>query len=257
MENKINKYGLLNSLLSIINNLDESDSKVVIAKYLLSNFDTIENINIFDAADECFVTRASIRRFCQYIGFENFRDLKSEKPSYNYYKLETDTKPYPDFLASQISEMVVECNKNLLPQLEHMVERMIESDEIVFLISDIYTSRCLEFQKEMILSGKMVRIVSHHFDDNRILMEMKEKTLLVVISITGGFVKKMKSFIQPLHAKKILMTSISDQEILEEFHYVLTIGNPYLPPSKTIYHTFAVEYYLDILSHEHRQRIMK
>lgn len=54
----INKYGFLNALISIINSEEEDNSKVVIAKYLLQNFERIHRLNIYEAADECFVTRA-------------------------------------------------------------------------------------------------------------------------------------------------------------------------------------------------------
>ena len=85
---EINKYGLLNALLNIINTYEEDSSKVVIAKYLLSNFSNINQINIYDAAEECAVSRASIRRFSQDIGFENFRNLKQEKLEYEFYSEE-------------------------------------------------------------------------------------------------------------------------------------------------------------------------
>ena len=84
--NDINRFGLLNALLNIINNFDEEDSKVIIAKYFLKNIDRIEEINIYNAADECFVARSSIRRFAKYIGFNNFRNLKQDHETYNYYK---------------------------------------------------------------------------------------------------------------------------------------------------------------------------
>ena len=85
---EINKYGLLNALLNIINTYEEDSSKVVIAKYLLSNFSNINQINIYDAAEECAVSRASIRRFNQDIGFENFWNLKQEKLEYEFYSEE-------------------------------------------------------------------------------------------------------------------------------------------------------------------------
>ena len=46
---KINKYGLLNALINVINNEDESSPKVIIAKYFLENFNNLHKMNIFDA----------------------------------------------------------------------------------------------------------------------------------------------------------------------------------------------------------------
>ena len=252
---EINKYGFLNALLGIVNNFDEEDSKVVIAKYLLKNFRNIDNINIFDAADECFVTRASIRRFSKYIGFDNFRNLKTDHEQYSYYEAIERVVDYPEFLANQITQMVHSCNQVLKLELDNMIEKIVACDEIVFLISDVYSSRCLEFQKELILSGKMVRIVSYNFYNNKTLKSMSEHTLLIVISITGGFGKRINEFVQNLHCVKTIMTSIDEQDVTEGYDFVFHVGGINLPASKTIYHSFAVEYYLDIISNEYRKQL--
>ncbi|WP_271000373.1 MurR/RpiR family transcriptional regulator [Listeria seeligeri] len=254
---KINKYGLLNALLSIINNLDESNSKVIIAKYFLRNFDRIDEINIFDAADECFVTRKSIRRFAKSIGFDNFRDLKMDHEEYNYYKKQEEIPSYHLYHANQISQMVLEISKNISSELDVVIENIIACEEIVFLVSDIYSSECLEFQKKMILSGKMVRIVSFNFSENELLKKVVKDRLLFVISVSGGFKNKIDDFIHILDCKKVILTSISDKNSLANYDLVLPVGEISQPVGKTIYHTFAVEYYLDILHYEYEKKIQE
>ena len=167
--NELNKFGLLNSLLGIINNYDEDDSKVIIAKYFLTHFDRLDDINIFDAADECFVTRTSIRRFAKFIGFDNFRHLKKDHEQYDYYLQFDEKENYSDYLSDQINQMATNLRNVVGIEIEEIVRTIIESREIIFLVSDIYGARCLEFQKEMIFSGKMVRIVSYNFSDSKVL----------------------------------------------------------------------------------------
>lgn len=254
---EINKYGLLNALLGIINNFDESDSKVIIAKYFLRNFDRIDEINIFDAADECFVTRTSIRRFAKFIGFDNFRTLKSDHEHYNYYKNTEDVTDYPVYLAEQMSKMVLDLSQRIGPEIDTIIEKMIDCNEIVFLASDIYSSRCLEFQKEMILSGKMVRVVSYNFSDNKILGNIHPDSLLVVISISGGFISQIDKFTRNINCRKVIMTSVKDAALLKNYDLVLPVGENDQPAAKTIYHTFAVEYFLDVIHHEYQKRLRK
>lgn len=256
--NDINRFGLLNALLSVINNFDEEDSKVIIAKYFLKNIDRIEEINIYDAADECFVARSSIRRFAKYIGFNNFRNLKQDHESYHYYKdLDEITDNYPTILADQIATMVHEASKKINNEIEKIVEYIDECSEIVFLVSDIYSSRCLDFQKEMIFLGKMVRIISYNFSDNKILMNSSSDTLLMIISVSGGFMKEIEGFTKQLICKKVVITSKVTPAVLDSYDLVLSIGNMQQPASRTIYHTYGVEYYLDIIRHEFRKKIGK
>lgn len=52
MAQELNRYGVLNSLISILNEGEEDSSDVVIAKYLLQNFNHLQNLNIYDMAGE-------------------------------------------------------------------------------------------------------------------------------------------------------------------------------------------------------------
>lgn len=83
MAQELNRYGVLNSLISILNEGEEDSSDVVIAKYLLQNFNHLQNLNIYDMAGECFVSRATIRRFAQRLGFDNFKILKNQFESFH------------------------------------------------------------------------------------------------------------------------------------------------------------------------------
>lgn len=57
---RINKWGLLNSLIEIVNNESSDDPHAILARHFLKNFDRIGQLNIYDLAEECFTSRASI-----------------------------------------------------------------------------------------------------------------------------------------------------------------------------------------------------
>ncbi|MHC5228957.1 MurR/RpiR family transcriptional regulator [Enterococcus sp. LJL99] len=253
----LNKYGLLNSLLGIINNYDEDDSRVIIAKYFLKHFDKLDEINIFDAAAECYVTRTSIRRFAKFIGFDNFRHLKKEPEQYNYYINFDERDSYPDYLADQISEMAINLKSQNKKEIHDIANAMINSREIVFLISDIYGSRCLEFQKEMIYSGKMVRIVAYNFSESKILKRIEPNDLIIVISVLGNFTYQVADLINSIECSKAIITSMDDGNVLKEYDLVFPVVKVGNLNSKTVYHTLAIEYYLDVIYHEYRNQLRK
>lgn len=255
--NELNKFGLLNSLLGIINNYDEDDSKVIIAKYFLTHFDRLDDINIFDAADECFVTRTSIRRFAKFIGFDNFRHLKKDHEQYDYYLQFDEKENYPDYLSDQINQMATNLRNVVGIEIEEIVRTIIESREIIFLVSDIYGARCLEFQKEMIFSGKMVRIVSYNFSDSKVLKRIDSNDLIIVISVLGSFTHQVNDFINQLDCRKAIMTSVEDSDILKNYDLILPMGEVGHPSTKTVYHTLAIEYYLDVVYHEYQKQLRK
>lgn len=255
--NELNKYGLLNSLLGIINNYDEDDSRVIIAKYFLTHFDRLDEINIYDAADECFVTRTSIRRFAKFIGFDNFRHLKKDHEQYDYYLQFDEKDNYPGYLADQIIQMADTLRNVVGTEIDQIVKTIMSSREIIFLVSDIYGARCLEFQKEMIFSGKMVRIVSYNYSESKVLKNIDPDDLIIVISVLGSFTYQFNDFINTLHCKKAIMTSMEDDEMLDRYDLVLPMGEIGHPSSKTVYHTLAIEYYLDVVYHEYQKQVRK
>ena len=71
-------FSLMTALLAVMNESEPKDPYYVLAQYFLYHFDQLRDLNIYDVADACYVSRSGIRRFCQSIGFDNFSDMKAE-----------------------------------------------------------------------------------------------------------------------------------------------------------------------------------
>lgn len=247
----VNKFGLLNSLLHIINSHEEDSVKVIISKYLLENFEVIHEINIYEAAETCDVSRATIRRFYQDIGFTNFKSLKEDKVDYDFY-LDSPKDNYDSYLSTQVIKMVEACNEMFRLKKESIVYELERAKEIVFLVSDVYTSRCLEFQKEMILLGKMVRIVSYNFEYNLMLNQLESDALVIVISISGGFLKEISDYLSTIKSRKLIISSLDEKLIDMDYNLLVQLGKYNEVIGKSVYHTFAIEYFLELLLNEYK-----
>ena len=83
---------------------------VVLAQYLLYHFDQLKDLNIYDVAEACFVSRSGIRRFCQSIGFDNFSDIKAEAEEWqrqcNYFIGYSMRPQYKNYLSGSITAMM-------------------------------------------------------------------------------------------------------------------------------------------------------
>ena len=79
---RFNRWGLMNSLIAILNEGNDS-TDVFIAKYFMKNFGRMHDLNVYDVAQECFVDRATIRRFAQKLGYANFKEMKEQFENYN------------------------------------------------------------------------------------------------------------------------------------------------------------------------------
>ena len=246
----INKWGLLNSLISLINEGVEDASDVTIAKCLLENYNNIQDLNIYDIAEECFVSRATIRRMAKKLGFENFKDLKSQfanfSDNYSFYRTGIDNDMLGNTVAHQIFEMANECEQFFTNhKIELIVRQLKQASQIVFLTSDIYSRQSSEFQKAMILSGKMVRVVSAKFDDNEILATLKATDILIVISISGFFVSQVMPFVKQSKAKKILLTTVQKDLFKSLFDEIWYLSSQPKIKYRSVYTVYATQYCLE------------
>ncbi|GFH89556.1 hypothetical protein IMSAGC002_00801 [Lachnospiraceae bacterium] len=259
---RINKWGLLNSLIEIVNNESSDDPHAILAQYFLKNFDRIGRLNVYDLAEECYTSRASIRRFCKSLGYENFVDIKNEfeeyiKESSHYYRNCTDSENYMQLLSSQIYEMTQQINRNIGLQIEEIVTVIHQSKQIVFLVSDIYTRQCTEFQKEMILSGKMTYVVNQQYINANILKQLSAEDLFITISVGGFFAKETLKLVEDLPACKMLLTSNGNEKFRESYDKVFYMSGEEDGRNRSVYHMFGIEYCLEIIYLEYYKRFLK
>ncbi len=253
LDNDINKWGLLNSLISIINEGEENSAEVSIAKYLLTNYERMQDLNIYDVAEECFVSRATIRRMAQNLGFDNFKALKNQflkfPNIYSFYHSGIDGSAPGSDMRQQISNMAEECESFFTRErLEVITQEMNSASQIVFLMSDVYSRQSSEFQKAMILAGKMVRVVSRKYYDNEVLANLKANDIVIVVSISGFFVSQMLPVIEISNAKKVLLTTIQNELYEPYFNDVWRISNEAKVNMKSVYTIYATQYCLEIIS---------
>ncbi len=250
MAQELNRYGVLNSLISILNEGEEDSSDAVIAKYLLQNFNHLQNLNIYDMAYECFVSRATIRRFAQRLGFDNFKILKNQFESfhdtYSFYRAGIYDNTENNTISEQILKMVNECDSFFTDEkIAGIVNDIKKANTIVFLTSDIYSRQSSEFQKAMILNDKMVRIISKKYENSELLHSLKSTDLLLVISVSGFFVNVILPYIKDNQAKTILLTTVHDLKYYDYFDEVWYLSKSAKTNNRSVYTVFATQYCLE------------
>ena len=250
MAQELNRYGVLNYLISILNEGEEDSSDAVIAKYLLQNFNHLQNLNIYDMADECFVSRATIRRFAQRLGFDNFKILKNQFESfhdtYSFYRAGIYDNTENNTISEQILKMVNECDSFFTDEkIAGIVNDIKKANTIVFLTSDIYSRQSSEFQKAMILNDKMVRIISKKYENSELLHSLKSTDLLLVISVSGFFVNVILPYIKDNQAKTILLTTVHDLKYYDYFDEVWYLSKSAKTNNRSVYTVFATQYCLE------------
>ena len=66
---------LFNQLVIYLDTANEIDTNYNIAWYVVRNFSKITDMSINELADKCYVSPATISRFCKSLGYENYLHL--------------------------------------------------------------------------------------------------------------------------------------------------------------------------------------
>lgn len=246
------RLGLIYELFLIVNQNRPEDPEYVLAKYFLEHYTRLGKMNIYDLADACYVSRSSIRRFCQRIGYDNFKDLKHEFKEfdyqYNYFMKLTSKSDYRSWLAGEIEEMVKELDYRLdTDEMERIAERIHDSKNVVFLSSYSSIMCIMEFQRPLILSGKLVRVMTDMTMEESFLEELTPEDYVVTVSATGNFARVMQQKLLSIQAYKVLLTSSRNQEIEEPYDKVYHMSAKDYSDVKSVYSKYGLEYFFDVL----------
>lgn len=247
---------LLHTLFSIINEGNVGDSNYVLAHYFLEHYSELQNLNIFDVAEECFVSRSSVRRFCKAIGYSNFMDMKHEFTRYDevYYRnIKYYTQDnYQQLLAFEMNKMIQDMASTITSDiLKEVVEDMEQSRFTIFMTPGAYSGAIKDFQEKMVAHKRIIYLISENYSDNDLIKNLNEQDLLITISTSGVFANEASKFTKDLIGKKVLFTGVPDPDLSSHYDktYLLSNqsdGNLNIP----VYSKYGIHFMLDLLYSE-------
>lgn len=250
----LGRYGITNALFQILNAGNPNDGDVVIARYLLQNINRLDDVTIYDIAEACYTTRQSVSRFFKRLGLVNLRTYRHEQVLGEYYDSTPDVDDYPGYLAYGISEMALDINACASSYLDRFADQLHRAHDCVFLVSDIYSAACLDFQKQMMAAGKIVRVVSSGFQEKGLPECLGPNDMAIVVSVSGGWANGLREAIEGTSAWRVLLTAQHDERLLFEFDDVYYVSSTDKPRVRTVYHQFAIPYVLDLLQKRYRDQ---
>ena len=159
---------LLMKLLAVVNSQLVDETERVTATNLLKNIRKIPTYSIEQMAQACFVSPASLSRFCKRLGFKNYAYFRSLfeagleeeeifKPTYNAMTngaVEFNT--IQRVITYHINAMVALKEQIDYDMIDQVTQSIFEAEHI-YLIGDEYLQPCIsDFQLQMIRFNKFV-----------------------------------------------------------------------------------------------------
>ncbi|NLC97186.1 MAG: MurR/RpiR family transcriptional regulator [Erysipelotrichaceae bacterium] len=252
---------VLEILLSIINDPSQSGINYDITKIILNNLDLIDSLSINELADLCFVSPATISRFCRFIGCNGFADFKEILSTPTSFINKTTP-----FLNDKYS---IDLPHNLLNSIYFELETMsqhLDYTKIDSLVEDIYNysnvaiigrGNSNQFAKELQFNlafyKKITLTFNSFYDQINYISNAKQDTLIIIITVSGQYllpytfddtVRELQINMKNTKAKIICITknpNIISIPYVNDFIQIGELGEPN-------FYNYSLEFIIDLIS---------
>lgn len=249
------RLNLLMSLFAVFNDNDRDDTSYALARYFLQNFDRLDQLNIYDVMDSCYVSRSGVRRFCQSIGFENFSEIKASSGEWELFRHYFLT--YPRLEGSGTHELRRDLDA-LYGQIDGLMrtrevdvvlDALHRCDQVVLFSADSSSMSLVEFQRAMAAEGRIVQLITESSPAADAVRELGPNDLLLTVSTSGAFVRRQESQVRDSGAFKVYVTATQAPELARLFDTTLLMAQSVRDPSPLhrLYASYGVAYLFDRL----------
>lgn len=229
-------------LIIYLDTANENDTNYNIAWFMANNFYRISKMKISELAQECFVSPATISRFCRALGYENFAHLKQECERFH-----SNDKKFNNLIHVPLGLMKDNPKETTLyyvNQVKENIEQLPaylnwqEIDESLKLIHDIPTvaffgiqfsqSAALHFQTDLLMLEKFTVAYMDIERQLECAKSLNKDSLAIIITVNGHYLNssnKILSYLRKSNCKVILITSNPDLKLNLNITHKILLGN--------------------------------
>lgn len=213
------------TLLNYMNCCIKKDTDYDIAKCLLLNIRKLSKLSLEDTAILCNVSASTLNRFCRTIGFANFSTVKKLLRNHDlpfdydsFIQSHIHSNDYMDQLTSGLNKI-----ESIQEDVFNRITKLMEQASHIHLLGyGDFHYQAGYFQNIMLYHGKLLEINSQN-ESLRHPIQVESHDLIIITSLSGGYVRDMKSKLDKIKCHKVLITQKNDQNF-KDFDVVVEIG---------------------------------
>lgn len=229
-------------LLIFLDSASESDTNYNIAWYMAHNLSSVANMGISKLARECFVSPATISRFCRALGYENYAHLKQECSFFSSSKrkfnnlidvpldmMKNDPKACSQYYSQQVSEGIKQLSLYLdWNVIDKVIKDIHDCETVAFFGMQFSHSAALHFQTDLLMLEKFTIAYMETSRQIECAKNLDENSLAIIVTVNGNFLqsgKKILTYIKKSNAKVALITNNPTIDLGMNVDYTIVIGS--------------------------------
>lgn len=224
-----------NGLYAILNSRDPGSPEYRIAHFLIRKVPEVGELSISDVAEGSFVSKSSVSRFCQRIGYADFRSMSQtmrKSQTYRYRRYDeyvalADGDEALDLYFLQLNRCIeaVAAYANR-ERLDRLTDLIMEHEKIGVFGQMHSLPIAMNFQMELSTIERFASCPLMLPEQERYVMEAGEDTLVIVISSSGKYFEYYQS--RPSFSSKrrphlVLVTSNTSLRICPPYDEVFVV----------------------------------
>lgn len=228
-------------LIIFLDSSSEKDTNYNIAWYMAHNFAKVAKMGISQLAKECYVSPATISRFCRSLGYENFAHLKQECSAFasdarkfnNLINIPLEmmiedpvksTETYCNQVASVISKLPSRLDWDVIDQV---LKHIHDCETVAFFGTQFSHSAALHFQTDLLMLEKFTMAYMENDSQLECAKSLDQNSIAIIVSVTGNFLNlgsKIMAYLKKSGCKIVLMTSNPHTNEKVNADYVILLG---------------------------------
>lgn len=208
---------ILALLLIIINDSIFIDTNYLIAYYIISHYDVIQNISIRDIATACHTSTNTIKKFINTLGYDSFLDFKRMIAiSMNIRKNQQEER-FHQLSEQKLLQEIQHFNPtiNIIAfeqQIDRIVKMIYTAPKVIIIGAAYPNSLSLNFQEDMICMNKLVFVQQHIHSKKLNFNNIHSDDFVIIISIFGTIFNIYTQHYEKLLSikNKIVITQLKD-----------------------------------------------
>lgn len=229
-------------LIIFLDTAQENDTYYNIALFMANNFYRIATMRISELASECFVSPATISRFCRALGYENYAHLKQEcytfhsndKRFNNLINISLETmRDNPQEATDEYVQQVINYVSDLprvldWKEIDATLELIHQSHSVAFFGTQFSQSAALHFQTDLLMLEKFTMAYMDISRQLECAKSLTKDSVAILITVNGYFTgsgHKILQYIKKSGCKVVLMTCNPDLDIEIPIHHHIIMGD--------------------------------
>ena len=229
-------------LIIFLDTASEADTNYNIAWYMAHNFSKVAKMGISQLAKECYVSPATISRFCRALGYENYAHLKQECSSFasdskkfnNLINVPLNVmKDKPQACTEYYSQRVCHAVANLTHYLDwNVIDKVLElihdSDSVAFFGTQFSHSAALHFQTDLLMLEKFTMAYMETQRQTECARSLDRNSVAIIMTVNGFYLKsntKVLQYLKKAHCKVVLITNNPGIDIGIDVDYTIILGD--------------------------------